>query len=202
MHLQKNLKIYVYDEDEITELRKLTIGALFCSRGQWGMEAQIHDFLRASSLRTLNPEEADWFFVPGYAICMLEGNVWTMEQLDKIYIDLVQSLPYFSRSRGRDHIFVFGSGMSVSVFESWKAHIPESLLLTPETELFNDLAWVSEPTFETWRDVVIPGHLDLSELISLVNHAKPLAERKWLGCFFGRADVARGTKEALVLNCI
>ena len=98
-------------------------------------------------MRTLDPEEADYFLVPGYAICMLEGNIWTMAQIDKIYMDLVRTLPYFRRSRGRDHVFVFGSGMSVSVFENWKAHIPESIVLTPETELFNDLAWVRRIVF-------------------------------------------------------
>ena len=96
---QEHLKIYVYDEEEVPELKKLTIGAMFCGRGQWGMETQIHDFFRASSLRTLDPEEADFFFVPGYAICMLEGNVWTMAQIDDIYIKLVRELPYFKRSR-------------------------------------------------------------------------------------------------------
>ena len=42
---------------------------------------------------------------------MLEGNVWTMDELDQIYINLVKELPYFRRRNGRDHFFVFGSGM-------------------------------------------------------------------------------------------
>lgn len=59
-------------------------------------------------------------------------------------------------------------------------------------ELFNDLAWVIEPPFATYKDIVIPGNLDLSELMALVAHAKPLQDRQYLGCFFGRADVVRG----------
>lgn len=82
--------------------------------------------------------------------------------------------------------------MSTSVFESWRQHIPESIVLTPETELFNDLAWVIHPPFQTWKDIVIPGNLDLTEIIGLIEHSKPLAEREHLGCFFGRADVVRG----------
>eukprot|EP00392_Amoebophrya_sp_AT5.2_P000171 g171.t1 len=186
------LQVYVYDEDEVAELKKLTIGAMFCGRGQWGMETQIHDFFRAASFRTLDPEAADFFYVPGYAICMLEGNIWRMEEIDQIYIELVAKLPYFQRSRGRDHIFTFGSGMSTSVFESWREHIPEAIVLTPETELFNDLAWIIEPPWQPWKDIVIPGNLDMTELISLQEMAKPLQEREFLGCFFGRADVVRG----------
>ena len=68
---------------------------------------------------------------------------------------------------GRDHVFVFGSGMAHSVFQSWQYFINESIVLTPETELFNDIAWVTEPPFRTWKDIVIPGHLDLAEVISL-----------------------------------
>ncbi|CAD7934318.1 unnamed protein product [Amoebophrya sp. A25] len=186
------LRIYVYDEEEVPLLKKLTIGAMFCGRGQWGMETQIHDFFRAASFRTLDPYEADFFYVPGYAICMLEGNIWKMEEIDQIYIDLVKALPFFERSRGRDHIFTFGSGMSTSVFESWRDHIPEAIVLTPETELFNDLAWIIEPPFQPFKDIVIPGNLDMTELISLQEFSKPLEEREFLGCFFGRADVVRG----------
>ena len=62
---------------------------------------------------------------------------------------------------------MFGSGMAHSVFQSWQQYINESIVLTPETELFNDIAWVIEPPFKTWKDIVIPGHLDLTEVISL-----------------------------------
>lgn len=46
------------------------------------------------------------------------------------------------RRRGRDHVFTFGSGMSKSVFQSWGLYLNDSIALTPETELFNDIAWV------------------------------------------------------------
>lgn len=46
--------------------------------------------------------------------------------------------------------------------------------------------------FGTWRDVVIPGHLDLAELVSLAEKSKASREREYLACFFGRADKVRG----------
>lgn len=186
------MKIYVYDEAEVPGLWRLLQSQLYCSRGQWGTDVLFHDFFVTSPYLTRNPAEADFFFVPGYAICVLEGNIYTLDEVDAIYKEIIPALPYFNASGGRDHIFVFGSGMAHSVFQSWKDYIPLSIVLTPETELFNDFAWVAEPPFHTWRDVVIPGSLDLTEVIGLVTHDKPLAERRYLASFFGRADLVRG----------
>merc|ERR1719158_1427329 len=123
---------------------------------------------------------------------MLEGNVMTYDEMDNHYIKLIASLPYFSRSAGRDHIFTFGSGMSNTVFRSWREHLPWSIILTPETELFNDIGWVVDPPFDTWKDIVIPGGLDLVEIVDLDAQAKPLENRTHLASFIGTADVLRG----------
>lgn len=80
-----------------------------------------------------------------------------MHDFDAIYRSLVENLPYFRRSHGRDHIFTFGSGMSANVFASWQEVIPESIFLTPETWLFNDFPDRTEPCFNTWKDRAHPG---------------------------------------------
>jgi len=192
VHGQPSMRIYVYDESEVPGLSKLLQGQIYCSRGQWGTDVQFHDFFVTSPLLTKDPAEADFFFVPGYAICVLEGNIYTLDEVDAIYKDVVRALPYFNASGGRDHIFVFGSGMAHNVFQSWEDYIPQAIVLTPETELFNDFAWIEHPPFHTWRDIVIPGSLDLTEVIGLVSHDKPLSERRYLASFFGRADLVRG----------
>jgi len=186
------IRVYVYEEDEVPELAPLLQSQLYCSRGQWGTDVQIHDFFVTSACRTDDPNMADFFFVPGYAICLLEGNIYTLTELDLLYTAAVQALPYFNASGGRDHIFVFGSGMAHNVFMSWQKYIPRSIVLTPETELFNDFTWITEPPFHTWRDIVVPGSLDLTEVMSLISHSLPLAERPYLGAFFGRSDISRG----------
>eukprot|EP00933_Yihiella_yeosuensis_P021783 TRINITY_DN17190_c1_g1_i1.p1 TRINITY_DN17190_c1_g1~~TRINITY_DN17190_c1_g1_i1.p1 ORF type:complete len:580 (-),score=97.42 TRINITY_DN17190_c1_g1_i1:131-1870(-) len=185
-------KVYVYDEDEVPQLSPLLRSQIYCSRGQWGTDVQIHDFFVTATWQTDDPKEADFFFVPGYAICVLEGNLYNLDEVDQLYKDLVQALPYFNASGGRDHVFVFGSGMAHSVFQSWQDYIPEAIVLTPETELFNDFAWVAEPPFQTWKDVAIPGSLDLVEVIGALESSKPLAERRYLAAFFGRIDKDRG----------
>ncbi|CAK9031777.1 Probable glucuronoxylan glucuronosyltransferase F8H (FRA8 homolog) (Protein FRAGILE FIBER 8 homolog) [Durusdinium trenchii] len=194
-------KVYVYDEDllgrrtafeEVPQLKPLLRSQIYCSRGQWGTDVQVHDYFFASDLQTDDPDEADFFFVPGYAICVLEGNLYSLDEVDELYKDLVTALPYFNASGGRDHIFVFGSGMAQSVFQSWEEYIPQSIVLTPETELFNDFAWVAIPPYRPFKDIVIPGSLDLIEVIAALEKSKPLHERRFLSAFFGRADVARG----------
>lgn len=187
-----DFKIYIYDDDEVPQLEPLLRSEIYCSRGQWGMDVTVHDFFVTSKYKTDNPEEADFFFVPGYAICVLEGNLYTLDEVDQLYKDLILALPYFNASGGRDHVFVFGSGMAHSVFQSWRDYIPQSIVLTPETELFNDFAWIAEPPFQTWKDIAIPGSLDLVEVIQALEKSKPLAERRYLTAFFGRHNIERG----------
>jgi len=189
-------RIFVYD-DVIPEIKTLTQGASFCGKGQWGMEVHIHDWLLTSRHRTLDPAEADFFFVPAYSICMFEGGFLSMSQLDETYSSLVRALPHFGANSGRDHIFTFGSGMSANVFRSWRTEIPESIFLTPETWLFNDFPHITEPCFNTWKDIAIPGYLHRTEIISLAATAKPLRERSHLAVFLGRTDASRGPHPSL-----
>ncbi|CAE8712010.1 unnamed protein product [Polarella glacialis] len=184
--------VFVYDK-ETPEVRELSQGASFCAKGQWGMEVHIHEWLLASHHLTNDPDEADFFFVPAYSICMFEGGFFPMDVLDEKYTQMVRSLPYFKRNRGRDHIFTFGSGLSANVFRSWRREIPNSIQLSPETWLFNDAANVLDPPFDTWRDIAIPGYLHRHEVISLTQQARPLAKREHLAVFLGRIDPSRGS---------
>ncbi|CAJ1406967.1 unnamed protein product [Effrenium voratum] len=187
----KRPRIFVYDL-ETPEVRELSQGASFCGKGQWGMEVHIHEWLLASSHLTRNADEADFFFVPAYSICMFEAGFFPMESLDAMYKQMLAGLPYFKRNRGRDHVFTFGSGLSANVFRSWRSEMPESIQLSPETWLFNDVVDMKEPCFNTWRDVAVPGYLHRHEILSLAQRAKPLEQRSRLAVFLGRIDSSRG----------
>lgn len=184
-------RVFVYDL-EAPEVRDLSQGAAFCGKGQWGMEVHIHEWLLASSHLTRNAEEADFFFVPAYSICMFEGGFFSLPDLDDAYTRLVRGLPHFRRTRGRDHLFTFGSGMSANVFRSWRREIPESIIMTPETWLFNDFPNVTKPCFDTFKDIAVPGYLHRHEVLSLAEKAKPLSQREHLAVFLGRIDPSRG----------
>ena len=184
-------RIYIYEPDDYPELQKLTQGPNFCRQGQWGMEVSIHDWLRSAPFRTYDPRLANFFFVPGYAICMFEGGFVPIQEIDELYKSLIPKLKYFKLSGGRDHIFTFGSGMSVGLFKSWEQFIPNSIQLTPETHLFNDFPLVVKPFFKPWRDIVIPGQLHAMETMLLRSTSLPLSDRKQLAVFFGRSDASR-----------
>ncbi|KAM7250836.1 hypothetical protein ACFE04_022719 [Oxalis oulophora] len=107
------LKIYVYDESEIDGLKLLLYGrdgnikADACLKGQWGTQVKIHKFLLQSKLRTRSKEEADLFFVPSYVKCVRMMGGLSDKEINQMYIKILSQMPYFRRSGGRDHVFVF-----------------------------------------------------------------------------------------------
>ncbi|CAD7924264.1 unnamed protein product [Amoebophrya sp. A120] len=192
------LKIYVYSVTEIPTLfHHLAQAASFCGRGQWASEVHFHDWLmQHARLRTKNPKEADYFFVPGYAICIFESGFLQLPEIDLAYRQLVTELPYFKHNQ-RKHFFTFGSGMGINVFFSWRQVFPESIFLTPETSLYNDFPHITKAPFSSWKDIAIPGYMHRQEIASLTAAAKPVGEKKYTVVFFGRTDPSRGVHPAL-----
>uniref|UniRef100_A0A0G4I845 Exostosin GT47 domain-containing protein n=1 Tax=Chromera velia CCMP2878 TaxID=1169474 RepID=A0A0G4I845_9ALVE len=209
--LQEPVRVFVYTRKEVPALAPLSAGlASFCSWGQWAGDVRVFELLLAggagtgkgqdgtrSWVRVMDPEEADLFFVPAFGICLFESNTMTVPQLDVAFAAAVESLPFFKRGGGRDHVFTFTSGLSSGVFPSWRHHIPLSIKVTPETELFNDRPWMAVSDFEEWRDVSFPGHinyLDLSKLEAVRRQNQPRdgQRNQSLACFYGRADPSRG----------
>eukprot|EP00921_Rhytidocystis_pertsovi_P007974 GHVQ01013182.1.p1 GENE.GHVQ01013182.1~~GHVQ01013182.1.p1 ORF type:complete len:690 (-),score=142.70 GHVQ01013182.1:787-2856(-) len=175
-----------------SDFAALTQGADFCSGGQWAADVGFHEFLLSSSIRTLDPSNADFFFVPAYAICLYEANILTISDLSDSYKSVISSLPYFSPTRGRDHIFTFSSGASAGLFPEWRTWIDLSIKLSPETELFNDFPHLTDPHFDTWKDISVPGTMDIAEAIRFIDKAKAMESRQVLGSFYGSVDGSRG----------
>lgn len=91
-------------------------------------EVFMHRFLLKSPVRTLNPEEADWFFVPVYTTCELTPNglplPFKSPRMMRSAIQLVASKwPYWNRTEGADHFFVtphdFGACFHYQVIMSY-----------------------------------------------------------------------------------
>lgn len=183
-HISPLPRIYVYPAPTL-----FTSGSSFCSKGQWGAEVHLHDFLWAH--RTEEAELADFFFVPGYAICVFEGGFASLEEINEAYIDLLSSLAFW-KGREKDHIFTFASGFGRHVFRDWKTHIPTAISLTPETGAFTNFP----PHFVHGQDIAIPGHLhrvEIAQLLSLASDTRDI-----LAVFFGRIDASRPTRVALL----
>ena len=132
-----------------------------CVTDQYGTEIRIHANIMQSKMYTLDPLEAEFFYVPVYGECKLfeniatlgakkglqETNAWWLEAM-KLVTD---QYPFWNRTQGRDHVFTFAGARGPHIFKDWKRHIKKSIFLTPEGDRS-----LSEQ-FNTWKDIVIPG---------------------------------------------
>ncbi|CAE8616053.1 unnamed protein product [Polarella glacialis] len=194
------LRIYVYNENDAPALGRLTRAPAFCHYRQWGMDVGFHDFFRTSPLRTLDPDEADYFFVPSYACCHQVAGMSEFDELEADHAAVVQQLRYFGRSGGRDHIFSFHY---VDLFPGWRKHIPQSIFLTPETEVgFErsleefDVDQSRFPPFNPAKDMSVPPYINMRDILGFNQHARPLSEREHIAAFTGKlwVDVAEATE--------
>jgi hypothetical protein len=84
------LRIYVYTHKDADGLRELNTGLRMsltvCSIGMWGTQTVLHKFLENSFVRTLDPHEADYFFVPAYPKCASDREKIPEDRLNKLYI--------------------------------------------------------------------------------------------------------------------
>ncbi|GFQ02376.1 probable glucuronosyltransferase gut1 [Phtheirospermum japonicum] len=124
-----NLKIYVYDEDEIEGLKLLMYGregkisADACVKGQWGTQVKIHRLLLQSTYRTRKKEEADLFFVPSYVKCVRMMGGLNDKEINQTYVKVLSQMPYFRLSGGRNHIFVFPRAELIMLFSNFMSNL-------------------------------------------------------------------------------
>lgn len=192
---EPSFRVYVYEPDDYPPLQRLARGAAFCKHNQWGMEIALHDWFLSCPCRTDNPEEADFFFVPHYTACLINHNdtypgcdtKQVCEPSTRLFEETLRMSPYYHRAEGgRDHIFVWGSGMGADgPFASWRAWVPSAIFLMTETELWNPYHDIAAPSFSHHKDLVVPGRLTLDDMMNLQKLARPRESRSMLGHFIG-----------------
>ncbi|MCO5550929.1 hypothetical protein L7F22_004423 [Adiantum nelumboides] len=203
-----SLRIYVYEEQEIRGLRELQSGRDHnihpdsCAKGQWGTQVKIHKLLLRSTFRTLRKEEAQLFFVPTYVKCVRMLGGLNDKEINHTFVQVLQQMPFFRRSGGHDHVFVFPSGAGAHLFKDWDTHINRSIFLTPEGDRTDKRG---SSAFNTWKDVLIPGNVDdsiSSAATALEDTVRPLqlSQRKYLANFLGRAQGKAGRIQLLNLS--
>ncbi|KAL2535080.1 Exostosin family protein [Abeliophyllum distichum] len=105
----------------------------------YGAQMAIYESILASPYRTLNGEEADYFFVPALDSCIItraddaphlsmkdhQGlrSSLTLEFYKKAYDHIMMQYPYWNRSSGRDHIWSFSwdEGACYAPKEIWNS---------------------------------------------------------------------------------
>ncbi|KAJ4977687.1 hypothetical protein NE237_008467 [Protea cynaroides] len=108
--LFNGLKIYVYDLPP--KYNKDWLANERCSNHLFAAEVAIHKALLNSEVRTLNPWEADFFFVPVYVSCNFstENGFPAIGHARPLLASAIQiistEMPFWNRSHGSDHVFV------------------------------------------------------------------------------------------------
>ncbi|CAI0377079.1 unnamed protein product [Linum tenue] len=105
----------------------------------YGSQMAIYESLLASAHRTLNGEEADFFFVPVLDSCIITRaddaphlslqehrgirSSFTLDLYRKAYDHIVEHHPFWNRSSGRDHIwsFAWDEGACYAPKEIWNS---------------------------------------------------------------------------------
>jgi probable glucuronoxylan glucuronosyltransferase IRX7 len=104
------VKIYIYELS--SRFNKDWLSNPRCGTHLFAAEVAIHEALLTYHGRVIDPNEADFFFVPVYVSCNFSTpngfpSLSHAKPLIKEAIDLISSkFPFWNRSRGRDHIFV------------------------------------------------------------------------------------------------
>ena len=187
----KNLKIYVYELPPIFNRDQVTRNALHppkiwdpnCTANFYSAEYSLHQFLLKSDYRTLDPSEADFFYVPAYSCCFLinhQPNNLTKTGIfhHKLLSHIRTTYPYFNRSEGRDHVWAFTQGFGPRLFGDFQK-IKSGIFLVHNGQFTLD-------DFTPHKDMTIPPDLTgygFPSIYELPESKRP--EKQWLAHFGG-----------------
>jgi len=127
----KNLKMFVYELPP-----KFNTGWLAnkrCSNHLFASEVAIHRALLTSEVRTFDPYEADFFFVPVYVSCNFSAvngfpAIGHARSIISSAVNLVSTeYPFWNRSKGRDHVFVASHDFGACFHSLVKCQCPTSV---------------------------------------------------------------------------
>lgn len=157
-------RVYVYDDlpreftdDQLARNRAQPppIYDPRCETNFYAAEVTLHRFLLASPARTLDPRQADWFFVPAYVACFLINNhPNNLTRTGAWHARLRQHLmrqPFFNASHGRDHLFLFAQGYGARLAGDWQA-IHNAVFLVHNGQ-------PSAPEYTSGKDLPVPPAL-------------------------------------------
>ena len=175
------LRIFVYDlppsfnEDLQRNHPDCRWDSAYTWETKYTLEVYLHEMLLKSPLRTLDPKEADLFYVPVYVGCFLHSHgtnfIKTQEFIKKSQQWLRTHYPFWDRSQGRDHVFTLTHDIGACIAPVQE--LRHAILITNTGELLNrkeafsaytsmytpgyqNSHDLSLPCFSPWKDIVAP----------------------------------------------
>ncbi|RDX75860.1 putative glucuronoxylan glucuronosyltransferase IRX7, partial [Mucuna pruriens] len=190
----ENLKVFVYDlppkynTDWLANER--------CSSHLFASEVAIHRALLTSEVRTFDPYQADFFFVPVYVSCNFSAvnafpAIGHARALISSAVNLVSTeYPFWNRSRGSDHVFVashdFGACFHTLENAAMADGIPRILKNSIVLQTFGV---VHRHPCQDVENVVIPPYISPESVRSTLEKA-PVNGRRDIWAFFrGKMEV-------------
>ncbi|KAK4255154.1 hypothetical protein QN277_008188 [Acacia crassicarpa] len=190
----KNLKVFVYDlppkynTDWLSNER--------CSNHLFASEVAIHRALLTSDVRTFDPYEADFFFVPVYVSCNFStaNGFPAIGHARSLIASAVQFISseyqFWNRSGGSDHVFVashdFGACFHTLEDAAIADGIPEILKNSVILQTFG--VQYKHPCQDV-ENVVIPPYVSPESLWNTLEKAPVDGERDIWAFFRGKMEV-------------
>lgn len=165
------MSVYVYDlphEYEVDLLEQFPQ----CHTYQWAFEVIVPKIFR-NLYKAVDPSVADFFLVPFPVKCF--NNFVAKHNKDIVnekYMALIQWLdqfhPWFRRSGGKDHIFIFPSGQGPQIFPSFQKVLKHSVFLLAEGDR-------SQNYTNSFKDIIVPGFSSIRPTMIRTKHRDILA---------------------------
>lgn len=188
------LRVYVYDLPPRfnTQLIRAShqspshIRDPYCDENFYSSEVHVHHFFLNSSVRTLDPELANFYYVPIYTTCdLINKQPNDLQRTGRNFRDAMQSIvndhPYWNRTDGRDHVFLFSQGFSARLAGDW-TFVKNSIFLVHNGEF-------TAPEYTPHKDITIPPELRFYFTPVWIGRAKKDAkpsEMRYLAQFGGQ----------------
>lgn len=203
------LRIYVYDlpKEFNTDLSRNNPDCRWDSPYTWQtkytLEVYLHEMFLISEMRTLDPNEADLFYMPVYVGCFLHSHGTNFIKTQNLILRAQKwarsHFAYWDRLQGRDHVFTLTHdiGACIAPFQELR----HAILITNTGELLNrkaafsvytdmytkgykDVHDLSLPCFNPWKDIVAPPMINDEYMLNW-HKAKKQERRNLLATFRG-----------------
>ncbi|KAH7278958.1 hypothetical protein KP509_38G066100 [Ceratopteris richardii] len=166
----KRMKVYVYDMPGKFN-KRVAQRDMRCLMHMFSIEIHMHLFLLSSSVRTLNPEEADWFYTPVYTNCDLTSfGLPFVKYMPRMMYSAINHIsthwPYWNRTDGADHFFVVPHDFGACFHYHEREAIARGILpLLERATLVQTFGQLNHTCFKE-GSIVIPPYVSYKRILS------------------------------------